>query len=285
MDIDLARSFLEIVRSGSFVAAAARLHVTQTTVTARIHNLEAALNTRLFVRNRAGARLTADGERFVAYAARLVETWEAARRDLPLAKGYADRLVLGGEPSLCNPALFNGVRALRAALPQHALRVEVGDGATLQRRIELGTLDVALVHRPDYRPGLQIEQVLEEKLIQICVAGRPEPYVYVDWGDDFRRLHDAALPAQARAGLHFDLGPLALQYLLQCGGSGYFRTRVVQPYLDAGVLHRVAQAPEFAYPVYLVHARERASPALREALQTLRETTRADADWSQRWEF
>lgn len=39
MDIELARTFLEIVRSGSFMAAAERLHVTQTTVTARVHNL------------------------------------------------------------------------------------------------------------------------------------------------------------------------------------------------------------------------------------------------------
>lgn len=37
MDIDLARTFLEVVRTGSFMAAAERLHVTQTAVTARIH--------------------------------------------------------------------------------------------------------------------------------------------------------------------------------------------------------------------------------------------------------
>ena len=55
MDIDLARTFLEIVRTGSFVAAAERLHVTQTTITARVQNLEQQLDCRLFVRNRAGA--------------------------------------------------------------------------------------------------------------------------------------------------------------------------------------------------------------------------------------
>ncbi|MEG6666960.1 LysR family transcriptional regulator, partial [Pseudomonas aeruginosa] len=62
MDIDLARTILEIARSGSFVAAAERQHLTQTADTARIHNLERQLGCQLFVRNRAGARLTADGE-------------------------------------------------------------------------------------------------------------------------------------------------------------------------------------------------------------------------------
>ena len=60
--------------------------------------------------------------------------------------------------------------------------------------------------------------------------------MYIDWGPDFRRQHDAALPEKAKAALSFNLGPLALQYILENGGSGYFRTRVVQSYLENGVL-------------------------------------------------
>ncbi|MES2182783.1 MAG: LysR family transcriptional regulator, partial [Pseudomonadota bacterium] len=58
MDIDLARTFLEITKTGSFIKAAEQLHVTQTAVTARMHNLEEQLKCRLFVRNRNGASLT-----------------------------------------------------------------------------------------------------------------------------------------------------------------------------------------------------------------------------------
>ena len=83
MDIELARTFLVIVRSGSFVAAAEQLCVTQTTVTARVKNLEAQLKCPLFVRNRAGASLTIHGEHFVPYAHQLLQTWEAARSTLP----------------------------------------------------------------------------------------------------------------------------------------------------------------------------------------------------------
>ena len=39
MDIDLARTFLEIVRCGSLAAAAEKLHVTQTAITARVERL------------------------------------------------------------------------------------------------------------------------------------------------------------------------------------------------------------------------------------------------------
>nr|MBF0683371.1 LysR family transcriptional regulator [Pseudomonas sp.] len=282
MDIDLARTFLEIIRSGSFIATAERLHVTQTAVTARIRNLEQQLNCRLFVRNRAGAKLTRDGERFVAYATQLVQTWEAARRDLPLPQGYGDLLSIGAEVSLCNPLILAWLQRMRQAMPQHALRTEVASDAELQEKLELGVLDVALVHRPQYRPGLQVEQLLEEKLIQVVQASNPEPYLYVDWGPAFRRQHDMALPEHSRAALSFSLGPMALQYLLQNGGRGYFRTRVVQRYLDERIVNRVEQAPEFSYPVYLVHSRASESPTLHRALELLREVARDEHDWS-RW--
>jgi len=43
MDIELARTFLEIVSTGSFIKAADRLHVAQTTVSARVRLLEQQL--------------------------------------------------------------------------------------------------------------------------------------------------------------------------------------------------------------------------------------------------
>ncbi|MBK5541303.1 LysR family transcriptional regulator [Pseudomonas sp. TH05] len=283
MDIELARTFLQIVRSGSLVAAAEHLHLTQTAISARVQNLESQLNCKLFVRNRAGARLTPDGEAFIVYANQLLQTWEAARRDLPLLEGYRNVLHIGGEISLCNPLMLNWVRRLRLAIPSHAIRSQVGDGASLQRQLEMGVLDAALVYQPVYWPGLQVEQLLEEKLIQVRLAGQPEPYVYIDWGDDFRRQHDAALPDQAKAAVGFNLGPLALQFILEGGGSGYFRTRVVQSYLDSGVLERVEKAPEFSFPTYLLYARERDSVELQQAFDVLREVIAGDNDWSQRW--
>ena len=283
MDISLARTFLEIVRSGSLVAAAEQLHVTQAAVTARIQSLESQLNCTLFVRNRGGARLTPDGEQFVACANRMVQAWEAAQRDLPLLCGIDNVLHVGAEPSLCNPLMLHWVSLLRRRLGSQAVRAEVGDGGQLQRKLEQGALDAALVFQPTYWPGLQVEELLEEKLIQVCLPSNPEPYIYIDWGDAFRQQHDRALPERARAELSFNLGPLALQYLLSYGGAGYFRTRVVQSYLDSGALVRVPQAPEFSFPTWLVYSRERDSDSLQQALDLLREAARGDHDWSQRW--
>lgn len=285
MDITLARTFVEVVRCGSFVAAAEHLHVTQTTVTARIQGLESLLGCALFVRSRHGARMTANGERFLGHAAKLLQTWEAAQRDLPLPEGHDRLFAFGGEVSLCNPILFTWAARLRERSPSQAVRVEAGDGDTLQVKVERGDLDAALVYQPVYRPGIQVEQLLEEKLVQVSAIHHPEPYVYVDWGPEFRHQHDIALPHLVKAALHFNLGPLALQYLLQIGGRGYFRTRVVDRYIQAGRLQRVGDAPEFSYPVYLVYSRENRSVLLENAIGILKAAVVDDIDWSQRWVF
>lgn len=270
MDIELARTFLEIVRTGSFMSAAERLHITQTTVTSRIQNLEGQLGCRLFVRNRSGASLTGHGERFAGHASQLVQTWEAARRELPLPEGAASVLTLGAEISLWNPLLLRWVSALTTEQPEVALRTEVGEAHSLQAKLEQGVLDAVLVHQPDYWPGMQVEQLQEEKLVLVRTPDTEAPYVYVDWGAHFRQQHDAALPEKARAALSMDLGPLAIEYLLRHGGSGYFRTRVVQPWLEQGVLETVPQAPEFSYPLFLVYSRRNLTPLLEQAFVLLK---------------
>ena len=280
MDIELARTFLEIVRTGSFMAAAERLHITQTTVTARMQNLEGQLGCRLFVRNRSGASLTENGERFSGHASQLVQTWEAAKRELPMPEGAGSVLTLGAEISLWNPLLLTWVSAIKDAKPKLAVRAEVGEPRSLHERLEQGVLDAALVHQPDYWPGMQVTQLLEEKLILVRTPQTDTPYIYVDWGSHFRQQHDASLPEKARPSLAMDLGPLAIQYLLAKGGRGYFRTRVAQPWLEDGSLERVANAPEFSYPIFLVHARAKQSPELLKACDVLQEALRS-TQWSE----
>lgn len=279
MDIEVARTFLEITRSGSFIAAASRLHVTQTTVTARIASLEDQLGCRLFIRNRSGARLTADGERFSAYAVQLVQTWEKAKLDLPLPSGHSSMITIGGETALWNPLLFKWVEALRHGFPDLVVRTETAMAEQLIGNLSQGTLDAAILHRVEYIPGFQVELLLEEKLILVSAGDSDLPYIYVDWGPEFRKQHDAVLPEFARPVRSFDFGPLALQYLLEFGGSGFFRTRAVANQLASGQVKRVAHAPEFTYPVYLVYSKQHKNIVLEKVLRSLYDVVHDDPAW------
>jgi hypothetical protein len=45
--------------------------------------------------------------------------------------------------------------------------------------------------------------------------------VYVDWGSRFVMRHDMSFFDLVHSGLHVNLGPLDLSYILTRGGSGY----------------------------------------------------------------
>ncbi|CBL45491.1 Transcriptional regulator, LysR family [gamma proteobacterium HdN1] len=278
MDIELARTFLEIMHSGSFVQAADRLHVTQTTVTARVRTLEQVLDCQLFVRGRTGARLTPDGERFVSYATALVNTWSRAKAELSLPLGHTLRLSIGAETSLWNPLLLQWLLWMRAHHPAIALRTEVSNANHLLKQVEEDALDAVLVHRPGYYAGLNVELLIEEKLVFVRSSKQPEPFLFVDWGASFVDQFDTAMPQPRHAALTFNLGPLALQYLLQVGGSGYFRSRAVERLLESGEVEKVPDSPEFTYSVFLVYG-SAPSSTLEAALSGFRTLT-GDTDWA-----
>ena len=89
MNIETARTFLATVEMGNLNRAAEQLNVTQSTVTARINSLEDELGQKLLVRSKAGTGLTADGFKFLRYAEMLVDTWQQARHEVSLPKGFS----------------------------------------------------------------------------------------------------------------------------------------------------------------------------------------------------
>src|SRR5438445_11858988 len=125
MDIELARTFIEIVSTGSFIKAADRLHVAQTTVSARVRLLEQQLGRPLFVRNNGGASLTPAGEQFLRYAPTFVQLWQRVRHVVAVPQGYRSMLTIGAEVSLWQPLLRHRAIWMRRSLPAIALRVHV----------------------------------------------------------------------------------------------------------------------------------------------------------------
>jgi DNA-binding transcriptional LysR family regulator len=284
MDINLFKTFLEIAKSGSFIRASERLNVTQTTVTARIKSLEEHLGCKLFIRNKSGARLNENGRRFIGHASQMVQTWESAKRDLPLPSGSEGLITIGAETSLWNPLFLNWLTAIRQSFPNLTTRSLVLDTRHLHEQLEAGVMDAALVHQPDYWPGMQVVEILEEKLIYVRSKKTAEPYIFVDWGDDFRTQHDIVLPDLAKANMIVNLGPLALFHLLENGGSGYFRTRVVQKYLQEGLIEVVPQSPEFSYPIFLVYPKNKFNEEFSRVIDLLKMVARGSTDWSQHHE-
>jgi DNA-binding transcriptional LysR family regulator len=285
MDVELARTFLEIVSTKSFVRAAERLNVGQTTVSARMRILEQQLGRPLFVRNKSGASLTPAGEQFLRYAPAFVQLWQRARHQVAVPPGHRAVLTIGGELSLWSPHLQDWMAWMRQNLRDVALHVHVDVPQDLINQVATGLVDIAIVYAPPYRPGLQIDLLLEDELVLVTRAAPSRKddvpafageYVHVDWGPDFALRHSASFP-DTTPGVFANFGPLAFSYLLSAGGTAYLRMRAAQPFIDAGELQLVPGAPQFSYPIYAVYAASSDNDLLKSALQGLRISTAASA--------
>lgn len=273
MDIELAKTFLEIVATGSFIRAAERLNVGQTTVSARIRALEAQLGCPLFVRNKSGASLTPAGEQFLRYAPTVVQLWQRARQQVALPPGRRTALTIGSEVSLWRTLLLDWVKWIRRNADDIALHVQVDWPVNLVEHVASGIVDIALVYSPQMRPGLKVDLVAEEELVFVTTDRRGRlldsmDYVHVDWSPDFVLEHGVTFP-ETTPNMVVNLGPLGLEYILSMGGAGYFRKRMVQPYITAGRLTIVEKAPRFSYPIYAAHSTNLNTSILKRALAGL----------------
>lgn len=83
--VELMRTFIRIVESGSLSAAARQLQTTQATVSRRLQSLEEMLGARLLQRSTHAMKLTDDGERCYQHARQVVESWLALEDALQFA--------------------------------------------------------------------------------------------------------------------------------------------------------------------------------------------------------
>lgn len=276
LDTELARTFLAVVAAGNFVKAAERLFVTQSTVSSRIQSLEQQLGCRLFVRNKAGTSLTSAGRQFQKHAVNLLRTVEQARQDVGILQGYRASLTVGGRFGIWEDLLLRWLPLIRTSMPDVAVRAEIGFEEDLMLGLVDGRIDIGVMYTPQSRPGLSVEPLLEEELILVQTeSSGPVPpmaasYVYIDWGSEFRARHGAAFPDFTGSGLSANIGWLALQHILDHGGSGYFPQRLVANYLVGGQLQEVSSCPTFSLPVYLVYPAKHDPDIFAEPLSQIR---------------
>jgi DNA-binding transcriptional LysR family regulator len=281
MDTELARTFLTVIAAGNFITAAERLHVTQSTVSSRIHSLEDQLGCKLFVRNKAGTALTAAGRQFHKHAVTLVRTAEQARHEVGVPKGFRASLTIGGRFGLWEELLLEWIPLMRARAPDVSVRAEIAVEAEIMQGLVEGRVDIGVMYTPQSRPGLKVEQLFEEKLVLVSTdpASSAEPgpdYVYIDWGPEFFATHNVTFPDFAGPALSANVGWIGLQYILKNGGSGYFPLRLIRQDLKSGRLTRLTDAPEFTLPAYAVYPAEGDPDLFGAALSLMHELAAAE---------
>lgn len=152
VNIKQLETFLAIIRHGSFAAAADRLNATQSTISARIQELELDLGIHLFDRSQRKVSLTAKGRELLPFAEQAV----ALFGEIKLRVGTTDALsgiVRLGVSELVALTWFPALAALiRERYPKLTLEVDIALTLPLLRSLRTGELDIVLVPGSTFDP-------------------------------------------------------------------------------------------------------------------------------------
>ncbi|NTW00378.1 MAG: LysR family transcriptional regulator [Oscillochloris sp.] len=169
------RTFLAVVESGSYSAAAQQLHLSQPAVSQQIRALEEQLgNIRLF--RRVGQRMvpTHVGEELLPNARELVALAERAAQNIIALRGQVTgRVSVGCTPSSGERLLPRLLAAFHEQFPTVALELEVTQADTLLD--SLGERHVALLFLEEQqrRRGLESRSLGFELLTLVAPSGHP----------------------------------------------------------------------------------------------------------------
>ncbi|KAB0656990.1 LysR family transcriptional regulator [Burkholderia sp. AU33545] len=146
LDIALLRAFVTVADHGSMTAASRALHLTQGAVSQQVARLE-MLSGPLFVREHRNLLLTADGERLLAQARRLLAAHDALLTDMT-AGAMEGAVRIGAPQDLVGSCLAPILKGYAHAHPQVALSLVCAASPELRKALRQGEIDVALIEAP-----------------------------------------------------------------------------------------------------------------------------------------
>jgi DNA-binding transcriptional LysR family regulator len=295
MDTAELEIFRAVARERSVTRAAHALNRVQSNVTTRIQQLEEELGTSLFLRQNKRMELTPEGQRFLAYAERILATAEEARQSLrqDIAQGV---LRIGSMESSAASRLPKPLMAFHAENPLVKVELTTGSTNVLVNSVLEHRLDCAVVAHPsngahqkirweEDEPELEGTYLFTEKLMLVGPPGfrkarRKEASATITTvaafssGCTYRRCAEEWIASEAGAGPAAPWSILEVSSyhaILACVASGSAVGFLPQSVLDL-YRERIPLETSLLRPVhsFLVKRKGFATPAYEAFLEAIR---------------
>jgi DNA-binding transcriptional LysR family regulator len=178
MELRHLETLLAVQETGSFTAAADRLHTVQSNVSDQIRQLEEELGVSVFTRGRRGAVPTEFGALVLERARHVRRELEDLRTDLSMLQGLqTGHATLGAVGTISRWLVPAVVADLRRQAPALSLRVTEGASERLAAEVAERELSQAVVTEPVIDSRLHVEHLLDEDLVGLVPASLDFPAV------------------------------------------------------------------------------------------------------------
>ncbi len=192
MDYKSLQHFLQLAESLHFSRASAACHISPSTLSRSIKQLEDEVGVPLFIRDNRSVILTNEGLRFQQFAKEVLSQWDSIKSSL-----QSEHQSLQGELSIyCSVTasysfLYDILSQFRQDYPRIEIKLHTGDPATAIEHVQAGTEDIAIGARPDSLPQeIAFNSITLSPLVFIAPTAQP------DWIND---LNGMASPSAWRS--------------------------------------------------------------------------------------
>lgn len=255
MDTELLKTFLEVSRTRHFGRAAEALYLTQSAVSFRIRQLENQLGVNLFTRHRNNIRLTTAGEKLLPYAETLMNTWQAARKEVAHTSRH-NEFSIGASASLweCMLNAWLG-RLYQLQEPQSGLQFEarIAQRQSLVKQLHERQLDLLITTEAPKMDEFSSQLLGHFTLALYCSSPARKKselnYLRLEWGPDFQQHETGLIAADEVPVLTTSSAELARQQLSALNGCTWLPVNWAN---EKGGLHTVADSATLSRPLYAI---------------------------------
>ncbi|AMO51195.1 DNA-binding transcriptional regulator, LysR family [Kosakonia oryzendophytica] len=252
MDTELLKTFLEVSRTRHFGRAAEALYLTQSAVSFRIRQLENQLGVNLFTRHRNNIRLTAAGEKLLPYAETLMNTWQAARKEVAHTSRH-HQFSIGASASLWECMLSDWLTRLYDLGGNLQFEARIAQRQSLVKQLHERQLDLLITTETPKMDEFSSQLLGHFTLALYCSA--PEKtkselnYLRLEWGPDFQQHEVELIASDDVPTLTTSSAEVAHRQLTQLNGCTWL------PVLWADkkeCLHQVTDTVALSRPLYAI---------------------------------
>ncbi|TBJ08963.1 HTH-type transcriptional regulator HdfR [Salmonella enterica subsp. enterica serovar Kentucky] len=255
VDTELLKTFLEVSRTRHFGRAAEALYLTQSAVSFRIRQLENQLGVNLFTRHRNNIRLTTAGEKLLPYAETLMNTWQAARKEVAHTSRH-NEFSIGASASLweCMLNAWLG-RLYQLQEPQSGLQFEarIAQRQSLVKQLHERQLDLLITTEAPKMDEFSSQLLGHFTLALYCSSPARKKselnYLRLEWGPDFQQHETGLIAADEVSVLTTSSAELARQQLSALNGCSWLPVNWAN---EKGGLHTVADSATLSRPLYAI---------------------------------
>ncbi|EIE2746323.1 HTH-type transcriptional regulator HdfR [Salmonella enterica subsp. enterica serovar Typhi] len=255
VDTELLKTFLEVSRTRHFGRAAEALYLTQSAVSFRIRQLENQLGVNLFTRHKNNIRLTTAGEKLLPYAETLMNTWQAARKEVAHTSRH-NEFSIGASASLweCMLNAWLG-RLYQLQEPQSGLQFEarIAQRQSLVKQLHERQLDLLITTEAPKMDEFSSQLLGHFTLALYCSSPARKKselnYLRLEWGPDFQQHETGLIAADEVPVLTTSSAELARQQLSALNGCSWLPVNWAN---EKGGLHTVADSATLSRPLYAI---------------------------------